>query len=92
MWDVASGRLVRTLAGHTDAVYALAVLPGGLLASASGDQTVLVWEAGSGRLMRTLAWHTGSVRALAGLPGGLVAGGSHDSTVAVWRIADVVGQ
>ena len=88
----AAGYRLRALAGHTGYVRALAGLPGGLLASGSGDRTVRVWEVESGRLVRTLAGHTGGVRALAGLPGGLVASGSDDSTVAVWRVADAVGQ
>ena len=89
----AAGYRLRTLAGHISCtVYALAGLPGGLLASGSGDDTVRVWEVESGRLVRTLAGYTDEVRALAGLPGGLVASGSHDNTVAVWRVADAVGQ
>ena len=44
VWEVESGRLVRTLAGHTGADYALAGLPGGLVASGSGDTTVAVWR------------------------------------------------
>ena len=92
VWEVGSGRLVQTLVGHTGIVSALAVLPGGLVASGLEDSTVRVWEVGSGRLLRTLAGHTNGVIALAGLPGGLVASGSYDNTVAVWRIADDVGQ
>ena len=44
MWEVESGRLVRTLAGHTDEVNALAGLPGRLVASGSDDCTVAVWR------------------------------------------------
>ena len=44
VWEVGSGRLVRTLAGHTNEVEALAGLPGGLVASGSGDTTVAVWR------------------------------------------------
>ena len=87
-----SSRLVRTLAGHTGTVFALAGLPGGLLASGSDDMTVRLWEVESGRLMRTLAGHTGTVFALASLPGGLLASGSGDETVAVWRVVDAVGE
>ena len=83
----AAGYRLRALAGHTGAVFALAVLPGGQLASGSDDSTVLVWEVGSGRLVRTLAEHTGEVMALAVLPaGGLLASGSEDNTVRVWEV------
>ena len=40
----AAGYRLRTLAGHTSVVFALAGLPGGLLASGSGDRTVAVWR------------------------------------------------
>ena len=70
VWEVESGRLVRALAGRAGVVYALAGLPGGLVASGSWDKTVRVWEVESGRLVRTLAGHTGFVMALAVLPGG----------------------
>ena len=44
VWEVESGRLVRTLAGHTGGVMAVAGLPGGLLASGSSDDTTVVWR------------------------------------------------
>ena len=58
----AAGYRLRALqAGHTSVVYALAGLPGGLLASGSDDNTVRVWEVESGRLVRALAGHTGTL-------------------------------
>ena len=42
--EVESGRLVRTLVGHTGPVMALAVLLGGLVASGSQDMTVVIWR------------------------------------------------
>ena len=61
MWELASGRELRTLTGHTDWVRAVAVTPDGQRAvSASDDQTLKVWELGSGRELRTLTGHTRS--------------------------------
>jgi WD40 repeat protein len=91
LWDVVSGACLRTLAGHTDAVDAIAVLPGaGRLASGSYDKTVRVWDVVSGACLLTLAGHTRYVAALAALPPeephghDTLASGSMDSTVRVW--------
>src|SRR5205823_4089948 len=55
LWDVPSGKEVRTLREHSDSVYAVAFNPDGkLLASAAADRAVKLWEAATGRLLYTL--------------------------------------
>ena len=55
LWEVRSGKLLRTLEGHQEAVSSVAFDPqGGTLASGSDDKTVKLWEARSGKLLRTL--------------------------------------
>jgi WD40 repeat protein len=50
VWDLASGRLERTIEGHAGAVYAAAVTPDGArIVSSSQDQTVRVWDLASGQ-------------------------------------------
>ena len=66
VWEVESGRELRTLAGHADWVYGVALSGDGRLAvSASSDQTLKVWEVESGRELRTLAGHTDAVYGVA---------------------------
>jgi WD40 repeat protein len=68
-------------------VNALAVLPGGRLASGAVGGTIKLWDSDSGQLQATLQGHSGSVNALAVLPGGRLASGAIDGTIKLWDSA-----
>ncbi len=54
VWEVVSGRELRTLAGHTKAVTGVALSADGKLAvSGSEDRTMKVWEVASGSCLAT---------------------------------------
>jgi tricorn protease-like protein/Leucine-rich repeat (LRR) protein len=72
VWDVETGKEVRTLRGHTKRVICAAYIPGGQ-AIVSVDQTnrVIVWEAATGKLRREVRLGKDvDVRALAVAPDG----------------------
>jgi WD40 repeat protein len=85
-WELATGRALATLKGHTRAVTACAVTPDGRhVVSASYDKTLKVWELTTGRALATLAGHTSEVTACAVTPNGRhVVSASLDSTLKVW--------
>ena len=68
-----------SIAGHTDAVRALAVANNRLF-SGSYDGTVKVWDVDTLVCLKTLAGHTGPVRTLV-YSGGHMFSGSYDKTV-----------
>jgi hypothetical protein len=86
LWDVASGRQVRRLAGHAAPVLSVALSPDGRLAlTGSDDGTARLWDVASGREVRQLAGHTGGVNSVAFSPDGRLAlTGSRDKTARVW--------
>lgn len=56
VWEVASGKLIRSLNQHTKPIHSLALRPpvGGLpmVASAAGDRTIKFWQPTIGRMVR----------------------------------------
>ncbi|MBI5210412.1 MAG: SUMF1/EgtB/PvdO family nonheme iron enzyme [Elusimicrobia bacterium] len=71
VWELETGRLLKTLEGHAGAVTAVCFLADRARAlSASKDGSVRVWDVGTGQCLRTLVGHAGAVNAVCCLPGG----------------------
>jgi WD40 repeat protein/tRNA A-37 threonylcarbamoyl transferase component Bud32 len=89
VWEVATEREPRALAGRAGTVHAVAFGPDGkLLASAGADGAVRLWDPVTGRHLHDLAGHRGPVLDLAFGPGGTwLASASADRTVRVWEPA-----
>jgi len=88
LWDVGSGKLVRSFSGHNGAVYDVAFSSdGGILASASADATVKIWNMATGERLDTLGQPEGEQSAVAFAPdlSSIVAGGS-DRQLRLWSL------
>jgi len=90
MWEPSTGRLIRTLQGHTAEVLAVSYSQNGaLLASAGFDRTIRLWNSRSGALVRTLNGHTGTVTSIAfGPEANTIASGSEDGSIRIWSTQD----
>jgi len=85
IWDVRSGKLLRTLSEDGLGVWSVAFDPQGRTLASGLDRTVKVQEARSGKLLRTLEGHKNVVASVAFDPqGSMLASGSFDKTIKLW--------
>jgi WD40 repeat protein len=57
VWDLGAGRLLHTLRGHTDRVWAVAVTGDGRAVSGSDDKTLRVWNLAGGECLALFPWN-----------------------------------
>jgi WD40 repeat protein len=88
LWDLATGREVRQLKGHTDMVFSVAFSPDGRLAlSGSMDRTLRLWDLADGREVRRYVGHRDGVLAVALSPdGGFALSAGWDATARLWDV------
>src|SRR5207248_554609 len=87
VWESASGRCLRALAGHAGGVSDLDVTPDGRLAfSCSDDRTLRVWDVLSGRCLRELEGTAGLSYVRVTASGRLAITGGQDGLVQVWDV------
>jgi WD40 repeat protein/serine/threonine protein kinase len=86
LWDVKAGNKIRSFAGHTQPVWAVAVAPDGRrLLSGAADGTARLWNLQDGKPLQEWKGHTGTVRAVAFSPEGqLAATGGQDKVIFLW--------
>ncbi len=86
IWDIESGRELRTLRGHTSGVRALQFDDTKLI-SGSLDQSIKVWNWRTGECLSTYTGHIGGVIGLH-FQSSILASGSVDKTIKMWNFED----
>jgi WD40 repeat protein len=65
LWDVASGKCVKTLEGHSDYVSSVSFSKDNkIVVSGSGDNTLRLWDVATGKCVKTLEGHSDYVRSV----------------------------
>lgn len=71
IWDVASGKRLKILAGHTEEIRVFVWSPdSALIASSSADKTLRVWDVRTGRMLAQMKEGPGKVGRVLWSPGG----------------------
>ena len=84
LWNLETGKCVRKLQGHTDAVEAVAMSTD-MIVSGSQDRTVRVWKVRDGSTVHLLGGHNADVIGVAVTEGGVhVVSSSLDRNMRVW--------
>ncbi len=81
------GLCLNTLTGHSFLLYALTLLPNGLIASGSWDGTINIWDTSKTYPLYTLTGHSNDVRALTVINNEYLASCSHDNTIKLWSLS-----
>lgn len=86
IWEVATGKLLHRLSGHSNEVSALAFSADTTqLASAGEDRQVILWDVATGRQVQKLEGHTDRVDAIAWSPdGSRIASAGWDTAARIW--------
>jgi WD40 repeat protein/serine/threonine protein kinase len=89
IWEIASGRLVRSMKGNHERSFGLRYSPDGrMLVAGSEDAKVRIWDAHSGKLLQLLEGHRGIVGGVAfSSDSRTVASASLDGSVRIWDVA-----
>ncbi|NET02667.1 MAG: TIR domain-containing protein [Sphaerospermopsis sp. SIO1G1] len=88
LWDIETGKQIRTLIGHNSYVNSISYSPDGkTLASGSFDNTIILWDVKTGKQILTLIGHNSTVNSISYSPDGKrLASGSGDNTIILWDV------
>lgn len=89
LWEVATGKLIAALTGHTGSVSSVAFSPDRtLLASGGSDRIIEGWDLASLKVRQSLVGHANIVSGIAFSPGGnTIASAGWDRVVKLWDLA-----
>lgn len=89
IWDIQTGKILKTFYGHTDSVNSVSFSPDEkFLVSGSSDNTIKVWDISTEKEIKSFSGHKEKVQAVAFSPDGkYIASGSSDQTIKLWNVS-----
>jgi WD40 repeat protein len=89
LWEVATGRCLRTFEGHVNSVSSVCLSTDGRCAlSGSYDKTLKLWEVATGHCLSTFEGHMDYVESVClSADGRYALSGSRDKTLKLWEVA-----
>ena len=78
---------MRNLTGHSGLLFALTLLPNGLIASGATDSTIKIWDISITYPLYTLTGHLSEVKCLTVMNNQLLASCSYDKTIKLWSLS-----
>jgi WD40 repeat protein len=91
LWEVATGKCLRTFTGHNKMVYAVCLSDDSRFAlSGSEDCTLKLWEVATGKCLRTFTGHNSCINSVClSVDNRFALSGSHDGTLKLWQTEGV---
>ncbi|MBU4036680.1 MAG: protein kinase, partial [Proteobacteria bacterium] len=88
LWDVETGKCLRTFEGHSKSVNSVSLSSDSRYAfSGSSDNTLKLWEIETGKCLHTFEGHSGIVDSVSlSVDGRYALSGSWDKTLKLWRL------
>jgi COMPASS component SWD3 len=89
LWNLHTGKCLRTLQGHSGEVHSVAISPNGLtLVSGSQDRSIKLWNLHTGEDLHILEGHSRETTCVAISPDGLtLVTGSRNGTIKCWNLS-----
>lgn len=86
LWDLQSGKELKTLRGHTAEVASVAFSPRSNHAVSAGkDMTIRLWDLNTGEVLRRFEGHTGQIHSVAfSANGEQILSAAYDKTIRLW--------
>ena len=81
-----SGLCINTLTGHTNWLFAMTLLPNGLIASGGSDKTIKIWDISKTYPLYTLTGHSSVIRGLVVVNNQFIASCSEDLSIKFWSL------